>query len=174
MTLSFSTQINGEPNYFIEKIWCGLLKNETVDELEYPDHICNYLDRFGKKWDGIENDLPIICAPKIHTIRADKKDRWKVGNKIHFVINNRTKDRFQFAPVIKCTGVQDIEIVYSRSRNDDTPFVFIGDDRVLLRTHELFELAKNDGFDSIADFFAWFNSDFKGKIIHWTDCSYCA
>lgn len=26
MTLPFSTQINGKPNYFIEKIWLGLTK----------------------------------------------------------------------------------------------------------------------------------------------------
>ena len=34
------------------------------------------------------------------------------------------------------------------------------------------ELAKNDGFESVEDFFAYFNKDFKGKIIHWTDLQY--
>lgn len=170
MTLSFSTQINGEPNFFIEKIWCGLLKNETVDELEYPNHICNFSDRFGRKWDGIENDLPIICAPKIHTIRADKKDRWKVGNKIHFVINNRTKNRFQFAPVIPVKSIQKIEIVYWMGCGDYPAVVIDGQS---LKNSDVETLAKNDGFDSVEDFFSWFNSDFKGKIIHWTDYSYC-
>lgn len=28
------------------------------------------------------------------------------------------------------------------------------------------------GFDSVKDFFRYFNKDFKGKIIHWTDLKY--
>lgn len=30
----------------------------------------------------------------------------------------------------------------------------------------------NDGFDSIHDFLLWFNKDWEGKIIHWTDFKY--
>lgn len=33
-------------------------------------------------------------------------------------------------------------------------------------------IAGNDGFNSIDDFFAYFNKDFSGKIIHWTDLRY--
>jgi len=33
-------------------------------------------------------------------------------------------------------------------------------------------LARNDGFESVDDFFKWFNADFQGKIIHWTDFKY--
>ena len=33
-------------------------------------------------------------------------------------------------------------------------------------------LAKNDGFDSVDDFFKWFDKDFNGKIIHWTNKKY--
>ena len=33
-------------------------------------------------------------------------------------------------------------------------------------------LAKNDGFDTVDAFFAYFTQDFDGKIIHWTDFVY--
>jgi len=34
------------------------------------------------------------------------------------------------------------------------------------------QLAINDGFDCIDDFFAWFNTDFTGKIIWFVDKKY--
>jgi hypothetical protein len=37
---------------------------------------------------------------------------------------------------------------------------------------EMIRLARNDGFDSVEDFFSFFPEDFKGKIIHWTDLRY--
>lgn len=33
-------------------------------------------------------------------------------------------------------------------------------------------LFHNDGFENLFDFFEWFNEDFKGKIIHFTDLRY--
>ena len=33
-------------------------------------------------------------------------------------------------------------------------------------------IARNDGFDSINEFFDFFDKDFSGKIIHWTDKKY--
>lgn len=152
MTLSFKTQINGVSNYFVEKILSGIeplsLRHELPEVVDY--------NVFTK------------CPAKIHTIREDKKDRWKAGNKIHFVINNRTKNRLQFAPVLPCVSTQKIIIEYSAFF---PPLVAV-DGRKLNRW-EIKELAINDGFDSVEDFFSWFNEDFTGKIIHWTDCLYC-
>jgi hypothetical protein len=34
------------------------------------------------------------------------------------------------------------------------------------------QLAINDGFETVEHFFRWFNEDFSGKIIHWTDLRY--
>lgn len=34
------------------------------------------------------------------------------------------------------------------------------------------ELAVNDGFDSDEMFFKWFDKDFDGWLIHWTDKRY--
>ena len=41
-----------------------------------------------------------------------------------------------------------------------------------LKPEEIQKLSLNDGFDSCEDFFAWFNEDFSGKIIHWTPFRY--
>jgi hypothetical protein len=34
------------------------------------------------------------------------------------------------------------------------------------------DLFQNDGFYGVYEFFKWFNNDWKGKIIHWTDLRY--
>ena len=33
-------------------------------------------------------------------------------------------------------------------------------------------LAKNDGFETIEDFWTFFNDPYQGMIIHWTDTRY--
>jgi hypothetical protein len=53
----------------------------------------------------------IIEEIKIHTIREDKKDRWKAGRKIHHATGVRTKNYRCFREAV-CTGTQTIEIVY--------------------------------------------------------------
>lgn len=159
MVLSFSTKIDGKPSFFVEKI----IKKMIV-ERELADILLS------KSSYSIDDDAILKCYPKIHTIRTDKKDRWKVGNKIHFVINNRTKNRLQFAPVIPVKFIQEIEITYWMGCGD-YPAVTI--DGQSLKNREVEILAQNDGFDSVEDFFKYFDSDFTGKIIHWTDYSYC-
>ena len=171
MTLSFSTrwpdrmgELAGQPNYFIEKIWMGL---PGVDGFEYGWQEYRYTEFFGKEW-----DKPDRTTPKLHTIRRDEHNRWKPGMKIHPVINNRTPDRFQFAPVIECKSVQRIEIKWSHDW-EDTP---LGVQVLVFIDGELFsdldKLAINDGFPSVEAFFQYFNTDFKGNLIHWTDLKY--
>uniref|UniRef100_A0A6M3KXB8 Uncharacterized protein n=1 Tax=viral metagenome TaxID=1070528 RepID=A0A6M3KXB8_9ZZZZ len=104
---------------------------------------------------------------KIHTIRADKHGRWKEGNTIHFATGVRTKMYKQFGGGV-CRGVQKIKISYKCVRGIT---VWI-DDKVLAQTVELQRLARNDGFNSLAEFVKWFNKDFEGKIIHWTKYRY--
>src|SRR5690625_1462107 len=169
MTLGFSThwpdkmgELAGQPTYFIEQIWSGLKDHDLstrAEELFYSDN--------GKKFRAI-TDFP----PKIHTIR--RGNRWRKGMKIHMVIHNRTKKRFQFAPVLECTGVQNVEIDHWWYDEEKTaanfPTVKI-DDRLLDWT-EIENLALNDGFPSVEDFFKFFDSDFSGQIIHWTNLKY--
>ena len=112
MTLSFTQRwpshmgsLAGQPNYFVEKIWLSLLSDK-----EYCNQIYDYEKRHVELFDDYFETPDYGLESKLHTIREDKTNRWKAGNDIHFVINNRTKDRFQFAPIVKCKSVQNIEI----------------------------------------------------------------
>jgi hypothetical protein len=109
-------------------------------------------------------------------MRADKNDRWKPGNKIHFFINFRQPDMFLFAPVLPVVSVQKVEIVYYSDREvliKGIPFKkAVAIDDIKLNESQIKELAQNDGFDTVEAFFEYFNEDFKGKIIHWTDLKY--
>ncbi|MDV6170212.1 hypothetical protein R1T16_17380 [Flavobacterium sp. DG1-102-2] len=106
------------------------------------------------------------AKPKHHTIREDTKDRWKVGSLIHFVVFNRSKNQFQFAPVFKCKGIQKIEITHY------VDWIAVTIDGRNLGIEEIIKLSINDGFDGVEAFFNYFNCDYKGKIIHWTDLRY--
>lgn len=90
------------------------------------------------------------------------------------VIFNRSKNQFQFAPVLECKAVQTIRIweavAYEYYVKIDGNVLRSGED-----VDELNRIARNDGFESIEKMIAWFKSnsnlplDFKGKIIHWTN-----
>ncbi|WP_017258421.1 hypothetical protein [Pedobacter arcticus] len=173
MTLGFSQQINGKPNYFIDKIWEGLL-NDPIS-LDYTNYLEAYKNKFGKHWDrkfhenGDQKGDLVNIAPKLHTIRAGH--RWHVGMLIHPVIGNRTKNRFQFAPVIPCVSQQRIFMTY------DWRFeVSIGDKYLYKPDLEI--LAVNDGFENREAFEDYFikamgrEKKFSGQIIHWTDLRY--
>ena len=156
MTLSFSTKFPwGEPTHFVAKIWNSLNQH-------YGEAIAEDFYEYGADLYDFEGHFP-----KHHTIRADNKNRWKPGCKIHPVIHNRTPNRFQFAPVLKCVSVQRIEIkrsvvtVFDESNNPKN-----------LTVQQIHRLAQNDGFSNLADFWTWFDKDFGGKIIHWTDLKY--
>jgi len=144
MTLSFREFIGGRPTFFPEKILQGIDNGN-----EYNLHHCRF--------------------PKIHTIRADPKKRWRVGMDIHFVIKNRTPQRYQFAPVMKVLAIQQIEIEWI---NGTKPCVVIDGGHfynpIVGIDEGMIHLAINDGFDSLEKFFEYFRTDFTGIIIHWT------
>ncbi len=166
MTLSFKQKINDKPTYFIEKIWAGF---PIAAWDKWPGDYRN--DYFVKTGFYIDSMLPCgDIKPKIHTIREDKLGRWKKGINVHFTVNNRTRYSFQFAPQTPCTGVQDIEIYQHISPGIHGVAVTI--DGRNLSSDEVDVLASNDGFDSTEEFFEFFKSGFKGRIIHWTDLKY--
>ncbi|MHA3045977.1 hypothetical protein JSO59_001210 [Riemerella anatipestifer] len=164
MILPFSTQLNGKPTYFVEKIHKGLsILNVALDPKEhYPN---NYNFKLKDKF-----------QPKIHTIREDKNNRWEKGVMIDFFINSRTKDMFRFAPSLPVKSVQDIYMSYAF---DNIIEITIGG-RYIYDFKEKEQLAVNDGFDNYEAFFDFFypiitskpNNFFSGKIIYWTDFKY--
>lgn len=167
MTLAFSQKLNNKPTFFVEKIWQSLLRDGVeMNAVEFTEKFTEVLPLIGKAKIG---DFP----QKKHTIRKDTNNKWKAGNKIHFVINNRTKNRFQFAPIVQCVSTQKITITYNEKiceKHSSEPAVFIDDKIVDYKTIEA--LAINDGFDNESEFFNYFKEDFTGKIIHWTPLKY--
>lgn len=177
MILPFSTQMNGKPTMFTNKIvktmWqhYPLQMKELALSRELPEHY-------------VFEDLTVFeqekLKPKLHTIREDKNDRWQPGTKIDFFINCRQKDMFRFAPVLPVVSTQKVEIRWYELFNKKMARVFIDNKSFacvkfyteMIVTGKMLQLAQNDGFDTIEDFFAYFNEDFKGKIIHWTDLRY--
>lgn len=170
MILPFATKLhNGlvyKRTYFIEKIWKSIEQSKPELERLRAEYAKAYEEKFDCLWDGSLTKPDLM--PKPHTIREDAKDRWHPGKLIHMVVFNRTKNQFQFAPVLVCTAVQKFEI--TAETNDVPPQVYI-DGRWLV-IDEIEQLAKNDGFETVDEFFKYFNKDFTGKIIHWTDLRY--
>lgn len=191
MTLPFSTHwADGSPNYFVPKIWEGICQMDNWFFYETPKITAKYIKEIEetkpfpnvrtKDIFGDFSDKPL--HPKLHTLREDKKDRWQAGKKIHFVINNRTKNEFRFAPVLHCKSVQKVvicQIQYgylNQSVTIDNDFYWdrISEDEVF---DDMLQFVKNDGFEDIESFFKFFfpkgeEGEKELKLIHWTDLKY--
>ena len=183
MTLSFSQQWpKYMPDHMAGQNTLFPLKVLECIEENYPAemHAFKMKSFFNySRFRGYDSPEAEELNPKLHTIREDKSDRWKPGTQIHFVINNRSKNRYQFAPVLECKGIQIIEIFHDLGHAEiHIDGQFYGEvyrhglDDIYQHTDDLELLAKNDGFLSVDQFFAWFKKDFTGKIIHWTGLKY--
>lgn len=127
---------------------------------------------------GFNKQFPdkIIAGTKLHTIREDSKNRWRAGMTMHMATGVRTKN-YKCFKLDTCTGTQKIRILHR-----DTTVVIIIDNLPFaqydtfylsgINVPELVFLAKKDGFESLEAFLEWFNKDYAGKIIHWTDLRY--
>lgn len=109
--------------------------------------------------------------PKIHTIRIDSLRRWKVGMTMHMAHGVRTKNYHCFCKQT-LKRIQTINIIHFDGKTYCKHWVDIWVDGKLLSPLMVKKLAINDGFDSIADFFKWFDKDFDGVILHWTNRKY--
>ena len=118
MILPFSTALNGNYTYFVEKILTCIRTRSDIqyDKPQkggaYPveNFIAHAYDGFLPKYD-INRQVLATCKPKLHTMRTDENNRWKASNKIDFFINCRQKNMLRFAPTIKCVSTQSIEII---------------------------------------------------------------
>ena len=111
---------------------------------------------------------------KKHTIRADKGNRWKVGNSIQFWRGNPRNTRGKVKPRQFGTGVasrvETIRMDFAIAEDWQMDSVRIGDDIYLSKLEELNALAENDGFENWSEMREWFDNDsrqFFGKIIFW-------
>ena len=172
MILPFSTQLNKKPTYFPEKILSGLLKEFDKKNQQFqstPEFIYDYGNFVG--YNSVDAILENVDkkVPKLHTIREDKNNRWRVGTKIDFFINARQKNMYRFAPVLPVVSIQKIQIIHAEFIND---IIIIMIDNRKLNLSETQQLAWNDGFENLYEFILFFNKDFEGKIIHWTNYIY--
>lgn len=164
MNLSVSTHwpshmpphLAGKPTQFRENILNSLLANYPIAK--------RTIQR-----------LPKQFKFKPHTIRADKNKRWKPGMRIHFFEWTGKPYRslqFKFAPTVTCVATQHIEIIWTDTDGIRLaePTIFI--DNKWIVGYQKEQLAINDGFDSLQSFYAWFNTNFTGTIIHWTNLKY--
>lgn len=171
MILGFKTKINEKPTFFVEKILIGIDKKIGTIFTE------TYLNDYKKRVD--QSLPPVNYNSKLHTIREDKNNRWKSGVMIDFFINVRTKKMFRFAPKLRVVSTQKIEIKYipmTIPKGELRPWVKVDGKTVFfidkIENDKMLQIAQNDGFDTTEDFFSYFNEDFNGKIIHWTDLKY--
>ncbi len=215
MNLGFSTVINDKPTYFVQKIWLSLIKNCSDILIENQKiNIYSEFEKYSKEYEnkspksvdwlfsGIET-----ASPKDHTIRnlspkfkalvtqsvesgvfkiKTETENFVTGTKIHFIINNRTKNRFQFAPIVPVVSRQFLVIKYVDFSPQPIILFFNDNGEVDFTkpclnldpcnhfeyTTKLDEIAKSDGFDSWEDFLQYFNTDGTYKMIHWTKKTY--
>ena len=106
----------------------------------------------------------IKAGTKIHTIRTDKKARWKKGNTVHFWNGNprNVKSKpHEFAKGI-CTKVLSITIDV-HYENVFITSVNLDECKTLYQSKDLDAFAKNDGFESWELMRDWFYNCNNGK-----------
>ena len=183
-TIGFSTHFPwGEPTEFIQKMWAGLIQNKLADWREYEKFSSQAVKHSERVGEIFMNGTGVSASiPKVHSLREDKNNFWYPGRKIHAVVFNRSKNRFQFVPVLECKSVQKVSIkkiplsipignyIYSVKIDEKVLGVYLDSDHYY--DTGLLNLAENDGFSSVENFFRWFSKDWTGKIIHWTNLKY--
>jgi len=165
MTLQFQQQIKNKPTHFVEQIINSLDHHPIANEYYY-DHLETIKPLC---------DWTVASGDKLHTIRADKKDRWHKGNDIHFKAwSGRPyhSTNINFLPITTVTSTQKIEIIYKDIDGLKLEVATVYIDGVWIPGKEVEKLAVNDGFETIEEFFSYFNTTFTGKIIHWTTLKY--
>ena len=155
----------GNRTGFVEKI----IKGIGVDKC--PQFIYDY--GMIADYQNVDDCLSACDAstPKLHTIRVDQNKRWKPGMKIHFKIwtgKPYKSKTFDFAPLTECVSIQEIRIEHDTSNL--WPPVYI--DNKLMSIGQIEKLAINDGFNDLRHFYSYFNENFTGRIIHWTNLKY--
>lgn len=105
----------------------------------------------------------IISGVKIHTIRADKGKRWRVGMTAQMWMHsprNVAKNPFQFgtAEIDRIIGVK-----ISKAQHCAW---FMFEKSKYWHPCDFTRLAVNDGFDDAGEFFEWFG-EFEGRLIIW-------
>ena len=92
---------------------------------------------------------PILNGIKIHTIRLDPHNRWKIGMQIQMYSGSRFSKDYKKFNDAECMNVQKIEINYNG--------IYIDNMKPLTEVNDQIELFINDGFVSAQEFHKFFN-----------------
>lgn len=162
-------------NLSVQTHWPSKMPGHLVGKpTEFRKRILNSLAMQYPIWKRTAAALPDLYLTKPHTIRKGK--RWRPGMLIHFFEWTGKPYRsphFKFAPKVTCVSTQEIDIIWTDPDKASLPQPLIFIDRVwICDEQQKLNLAINDGFDSLESFYAWFNQDFSGQIIHWTNLKY--
>lgn len=160
MILGFSQHFDKaktQPTYFREKILAGCdpTKVTVIAKGEFnPVSLASKMIEIKQ------------MHPKLTTIRAGH--RWRPGMSIQMAYGVRSGSYQQFNKGIPelsvCKGVQEIEILPDLGK--------VAIDGGLVTYAAMEKIAKNDGFESREQFFAWFNKQEVLQLIHWSDLRY--
>lgn len=168
MILSFMTHFeNGKPTYFLDKIQeCESVEKKSVLVVLYQTI------RLHKNlpYDVFTTivDLDRTVNPKIHTLRRDKQNKWKKGKKIEFVIFEGTHIETCFSEG-KCTGIQRVVLVPEAK---EITLIDSSAKFGMRQIEDIEQFAKNEGFDSVEEFWEYYDKPEAYTIIHWTDFKY--
>jgi hypothetical protein len=132
----------------------------------------------------------ILDGTKKHTIRSPRKNPVKVGDTLILATGVRTK-KYKEIKRVKCVSVHEIKIIaidlvnYMTAEevytdiHDSLFHITVIVDMVELDQTEVFNLAKNDGFEDTQMFCEWFDKhhfitkqDFIGNLICWKNIKY--
>lgn len=176
MQLKFSTKfpahkpgLKGQETMFAEKIVKSLDNKKNKINADQFKTVMNWMV-VNKKFNfPYYLNLPKNYKGKIHTMREDKIGKWNEGDQIDPMMVEGTTGLFRFLPPIICKGIQRVKIEYFMGCGN-YPNVFI--DGQLLSNDEFEQYVINDGFDNPEQFCLYFDKDWKGKLIHWTNFKY--
>ena len=107
-----------------------------------------------------ELEKALVNGTKLHTIRQKPI---AVGTMINHIVYPYHKERRCVLSNF-CTSTQMITI--------DPSLKMVEIDGKRLSDINIERVAKNDGFDSVDDFWSFFNELYQGMIIHWTNTKY--
>jgi hypothetical protein len=112
---------------------------------------------------------PILSNVKIHSIREDKPTDGKPERLSTYMATGVRTKNYNCFKVSRCVSIQKIEIIRTSDYLNET---IVKIDGRSLSEKEVMKLARNDGFKNPISFRLWFNENFEGKIIHWTNFKY--
>lgn len=116
---------------------------------------------------------PLVeSGQKRQTIRAPRKNAIRPHDVLHLFTGLRTKQARRLMPPQRCEGVDLIQIRWKTLKNSTYRSLEVKiHGKGSLRREEIESLAKQDGFENVEAFTAWFlpegTNEFTGHLIRW-------